>query len=568
MVSCNFVNSKCSRFKKNGGYMFGKRKLFVIVMAIIVVSFLIPEANLAYARVVKRDKSVVFSAVWPPQLDPAVGQGFGSAICYANIYDSIVFPQSDGTIANHLAENIIVSTDGLVYDITLKQGVKFHNGDELQAKDVVFSMNRIRTIGEGFGYLFIPTVKAISSDGPYQVTIELNKAFGPFLSTLVNLYILNEAQVMANLDQEGAYGEFGDYGKGWLITHDAGSGPYMVSEMRIQEHMIAERFVDYWEGFDANNPDKFIFVGTVEPVTTRVMMGKRELEISDQWQSEESFAALDKIDGVELVKFLSGSTLGIQLNTKRAPTDDVHIRKALAYIMDYEGILKGVYPGASRLVSPVSLLMPGSDPNIVGYQKNLEKALEEVKLSKYYDNLDEYPVDVCYAAEWVTADKIALLFQASAAQVGIKVNIAKQPWAKMISDVSKMETTAHANILTIGPHYGEAGTFISRYLSSSCGTWEQTEWLQSEMIDNMINDALATVNVTKRYIKYTKIQKTILDLCPTIFLVDVLEKHAYQSDYLEWGVVDQLSQGGKAIPVQGYNMYMRNIKVFPEKAKK
>ncbi len=548
--------------------MYGKGKLFITVIATLILIFLVSDSDLAFAKDVKRDKTVVFDATWPPRLDPALGQDFSSSICYANIYDSIVFPQSDGTTINHLAENIDISEDGLLYDITLRKGVKFHNGDELQSDDVVFSMNRIITIGEGYGYLFIPIVESIKADGPYNVKIALKKSFGPFLSTLVNLYILNKDQVMANINPEGVYGEFGDYGKGWLITNDAGSGPYMVTEMRLQEHLIAERYVDYWAGFDANNPDRFILIGTAEPVTIRVMMGKRELEISDQWQSEESFAALDKIDGVEIVKFLSGSTLGIQLNTKRAPTDDVHIRKALAYIMDYEGILKGVYPGASRLVSPVSLLMPGSDPAIKGYEKNLEKALEEVKLSKYYGNLDKYPVDVCYAAEWVTADKMALLFQASASQVGIKVNIAKQPWAKMISDVSKMETTAHANILTIGPHYGEAGTFISRYLSSNCGTWEQTEWLQSDEIDALITDALATVDVAERYSKYTKIQELILDICPTIFLVDVLEKHAYQSDYLEWGVVDQLSQGGKAIPVMGYNMYMRDIKIFPERAKK
>jgi len=474
--------------------MKGKSKLLLTVLLTVIFMIAITESSLVAAKTIKKDKTVTFSTTWPPRLDPALGQDFSSAICYANIYDSIVFPQSDGTAANHLAENIEISKDGLIYDITLKKGIKFHNGDELTAEDVIFSMNRLITIGEGSGYLFIPIVGSITSDGPYDVKITLKKPFGPFLSILVNLYILNKAQIMANINPDGPYGEYGDYGKEWLITNDAGSGPYMVSEMRLQEHLIAEKFPEYWGGFDENNPDKFIMIGTVEPVTIRVMMGKRELEISDQWQSEENFATLDNIKGVDLVKFLSGSTLGIQLNTKRPPTDDVHVRKALAYIMDYEGILQGVYPGASRLVSPVSLLMPGSDPSIKGYERNKEKALEELKQSKYFGNLDEYPIDVCYAAEWVTADKMALLFQASAAQIGIKVNIAKQPWAKMISDVSQMETTAHANILTIGPHYGEAGTFISRYLSNSSGTWEQTEWLQSEEIDNMITDALGTVD--------------------------------------------------------------------------
>ena len=423
-------------------------------------------------------------------------------------------------------------------------------------------MDRIINIGEGYGYLFIPVVDKTYSDGLYNVKIQLKKPFGPFLSTLVNLYILNKEQIMENINPDGVYGEFGDYGKEWLITHDAGSGPYAVKAMRLQEHLIAERFIEYWDGFDENHPDKFILIGTAEPVTIRVLMGKRELEISDQWQSEESFAALDKIDGVDIVKYLSGSTLGIQLNTKRAPTDDVHVRKALAYIMDYNGIIQGVYPGASRLLSPVSSLMPGADSSIKGYTKNLEKAMEEIKQSKYYGQLKDYP------AEWVTADKIALLFQASASQIGVKVNIAKQPWAKMISDVSKMETTPHANILTIGPHYGEAGTFISRYLSSSCGTWEQTEWLQDSEIDQLIYDALSTVNDEERYKKYSMIEHKILDICPTIFLVDVLEKHAYQSDYLDWYIVNIVNNGGNAIPVQGYNIYMRNMKIYPEKAKK
>ncbi len=548
--------------------MNGKGNRFVIVVVSLLILLSISNFNDVYARDVKRDKTVVFDATWPPRLDPALGQDFSSSICYANIYDSIVFPKSDGTIVNHLAEKIIVSEDGLLYDITLKKGIRFHNGDELQAEDVIFSMDRIINIGEGYGYLFIPVVDKTYSDGLYNVKIQLKKPFGPFLSTLVNLYILNKEQIMENINPDGVYGEFGDYGKEWLITHDAGSGPYAVKAMRLQEHLIAERFIEYWDGFDENNPDKFILIGTAEPVTIRVMMGKRELEISDQWQSEESFAALDKIDGVDIVKYLSGSTLGIQLNTKRAPTDDVHVRKALAYIMDYNGIIQGVYPGASRLLSPVSSLMPGADSSIKGYTKNLEKAMEEIKQSKYYGQLKDYPIDICYAAEWVTADKIALLFQASASQIGVKVNIAKQPWAKMISDVSKMETTPHANILTIGPHYGEAGTFISRYLSSSCGTWEQTEWLQDSEIDQLIYDALSTVNDEERYKKYSMIEHKILDICPTIFLVDVLEKHAYQSDYLDWDIVNIVNNGGNAIPVQGYNIYMRNMKIYPEKAKK
>jgi peptide/nickel transport system substrate-binding protein len=61
---------------------------------------------------------------------------------------------------------------------------------------------------------------------------------------LVRLYILNKDQVMANI-QDGSYGEYGDYGKEWLTTNDAGSGPYTVKEMKKQEHLYAVKFPDF-----------------------------------------------------------------------------------------------------------------------------------------------------------------------------------------------------------------------------------------------------------------------------------------------------------------------------------
>ena len=80
--------------------MNGKGNRFVIVVVSLLILLSISNFNDVYARDVKRDKTVVFDATWPPRLDPALGQDFSSSICYANIYDSIVFPKSDGTIVN------------------------------------------------------------------------------------------------------------------------------------------------------------------------------------------------------------------------------------------------------------------------------------------------------------------------------------------------------------------------------------------------------------------------------------------------------------------------------------
>lgn len=540
--------------------MSSKRLLAGSVLVGLLLVLSVPFAAAA-------DKQIRFSESWPPRLDPAVGQSYSDSIAYSNLYDSLVFPEPDGTVVPCLAEKWDVSRDGLTYTFTLRKNAKFHNGDPLSSEDVVFSAERLMKIGEGYAYLFTPIVDKVTAPSAQTVRFALKQPFGPFLNALVNLYVLNKKQVSAHLEKPGDYGEWGDYGKKWLLANDAGSGAYQVKEMKMAEHFVAVRFPGYWRGFDANNPDSFTQIATEEPVTIRTLMSKRELEVSDQWQSEENYAAMARIDGVAIARFPSGNVLTFSLNVQKAPTDDVHLRRALAYAFDYDSLLKGVYPSSKQAKGPVSsVLSPQAGP--APYATSLDKAREELKQSKYAGSLAQNPLDICYPAEWVAADKMALLFQASAAKIGIVVRIAKQPWAKMIADVAQPGSTAHVNILTYAPHYGEAGSPLSRYHSRNGGTWEGVEWLKDERIDSLITEAVATVDPKARKVKYDQLTKELIELCPSIWAVDVTEQHAYQAGYVEWGADKRVKAGGSAIPVQGYNFYMRDLKVFPEKVKK
>ena len=78
--------------------------------------------------------SLTFANV--PNADPAKGSDEASSAALANLYDSLVFPTSSGTIQKDLATDWTVSTDGLTYTFTIRQGVAFHKGDALTASDV------------------------------------------------------------------------------------------------------------------------------------------------------------------------------------------------------------------------------------------------------------------------------------------------------------------------------------------------------------------------------------------------------------------------------------------------
>jgi len=153
--------------------------------------FLVPSAEDAemYAALAKgepapekRTLNVTFS--WPTYIDPAVGSDFSSTSSLCNLYDTLVFPNTGGGVDSHLAESWQVSGDGLTWTFVLKKGVKFHNGSELTASDVAFSMNRILEIGEGLAYVFLGTVESATALDDYTVEFKLAQPSGLFLIKL------------------------------------------------------------------------------------------------------------------------------------------------------------------------------------------------------------------------------------------------------------------------------------------------------------------------------------------------------------------------------------------------
>jgi len=493
------------------------------------------EAAPAPAPAAKRMLRVTFA--WPTYIDPAVGSDFSSSSSFVNLYDTLVYPTSKGDVVPHVAERWDASADGLTWTFYLRRGVKFHNGDELTAEDVAFSMERLTTIGEGYGYLYAGSVERSEVVNDYTVRFHMATPYGPFLTTLVKLYIVNKDEVMEHAKSEGSYGEFGDYGKGWLLTHDAGSGPYMVKEMRLEEYLLMEKFDGYWGEFAANAPDEVKFIGTTEPVTIRTMMARQELEISDQWQSVEALQSLDALEGVEISQLYLGTMFYYMMHTKKPPTDDVHFRKAMSWAMDYRTVINDLFPGSRMAQGPVPPGYPGHDPNFTKYDRNLDKAKEELRKSKYYGKVDQYPVEVHWIAEVPDEEKAALLFMSNMADVGIKANIVKVPWLSVVEEMSNIDTSPNIVTVFVSPHYAEAGSLL-------------------------LEDAIATIDREERFAKYRAIQQRIDEICPSLYLFEQAQRQAYQDSYIDWYAAE-----GKSVPVMGYDFAARFIEVYPERMK-
>ena len=498
---------------------------------------------------------------WPTYIDPAVGSDFSSSSSFVNLYDTLVYPTPEGGVKPNVAHNWETSSDGLTWTFNIRKGIKFHDGSELTAEDVAFTMDRIIAIGEGYGYMFAEKVKNTTAVDDYTVRFNLSEPYGPFLITLVRLYILNKDLVMANIKADGTYGAMGDYAKEWLLTNDAGSGPYKVKDVKLEEYVLMEKFDDYW-GFFANNaPDTVKFIGTTEAVTVRTMMSRKELEIGDQWQSVEALNSLDAIAGVEIATMSYGTVFSFMMHTRKPPTDDVHFRRALAYALDYQTVVDKIFPGAILAQGPVSPGYPGHWSSFPTSERDLDKAMEELKKSKYYDELDKYPVEIHWIAEVPDEEKVALLALSNFSDIGVKTNVVKVPWLSVVEEMGNQDQSPNIVTVFVAPHYPEAGSMLSsRYHSSSAPTWEQNEWLLDSKMDKMIDDAIATIDMDERFKKYEEIQMVVDEQQYSLHLFEQAQKHPFQASYIDWPATT-----GDKIPVMGYDFAANLISVYPEK---
>jgi peptide/nickel transport system substrate-binding protein len=244
-----------------------------------------------------------------------------------------------------------------------------------------------------------------------------------------------------------------------------------------------------------------------------------------------------------------------------APTDDIHIRKALAWAMDYQTVITEIMPGSDQAVGPVMAGIPGWNPNVFQYHYDLDKARQELALSKYANNLSQYEISFVWCAEAAFEEKTVQLFAAACEELGIPLDVQKTPWMTMIANQAKLETAPNIAYFLVAGNYPEAGSILeARYASTAAGTWEQNEWLQNATIDAMLRDAFSTVDNTERYQKYQEIQEQIVNMCPTIFLFYWAQPRAYQEYYIDWPAA---KIGGHV--VAGYDLDARWISVYPEK---
>lgn len=457
------------------------------------------------------------------QTDPHKPTDFPGSILMFNLYDFLVRPMPGGTVEPSLAESWTISEDGKTYTFVLRKGVKFHEGSEMAPSDVVFSVQRMLTMKRGFSFL-LSTVEDVKADGD-TVVFTLKAPFSPFLAALIRVAIVNEKLVMAN-KADGEFGEFGDYGEAFLSAQDAGSGAYRIVSHDPQSETVMEMFPDYFEGFAENAPEIVRAKFGVEAVAVRQMMPRREIDLTRLPLPPEIVTALSKADGVEIGEDRRPSIMHFKLNTKKAPLDDVKVRKALSLAFDYQQIyglmqVAGMSQGIPAN-GPVPEGVPGHDPDLPLPVRDVEAAKKLIAESKYAGQPLE--LDLVWFRSVALQERFALLLQANLSEIGVKVNITSAPWPQIVEMATKPETSPHiASVATSMSTTDVDSMLWGEYHSSAGGTYLSMHWLQDPEVDAELEKARLLTDAEERAALYRALSARILDLQPSLFLYQSID---------------------------------------------
>lgn len=537
------------------------RKGWIIAIAIVVI---IVAASITYvvtrpgnnttSSLTKAQQTLSVTWANVPNIDPAIGSDEASSAALVNLYDSLVFPTASGGVVPDLATSWNVSSNGLVYTFHLRTGVTFHNGDNLNASDVVFSMNRLLAMGQGYSYLFSPYVKSTTAPNATTVVFTLKSSFAPFLGSLVRLYVLDKKQVMANIAQ-GSYGSNGDYGSTWLLSHDAGSGPYTVQYINPETNLTIKEYPNYWQGVNPKQPKYMDFIGTTQTSTVQALFASKGIQITDMWQQYSTVQSMVTNPGAKMAKYLSSEEMYLMLNTQKAPTNDIYVREAMSYALNYTAIVDQAFPGNTLSSGPVPSVLPGHNSSLPQSHQNLTKAQDLIKQSKYYGNLANYPITYYWVTAVPAEQKMALQFASDMQKIGLTVNVVGVPWLTVVADLANVSSSPNIVSVETAASYFEAGSILQEMFTNAAqGTWEQNFWLNTSTINNAINAAVKIQNQTARFQAYGNVQKMIYDQYIGIYPFDVTEVRAYYP-----GIVDWYSANGNTIGLLGYDWVLRNI---------
>jgi peptide/nickel transport system substrate-binding protein len=437
----------------------------------------------------------------PDILDPSLGRTYVGRIVFSAACDKLFDIDEKLNIVPQLALSHETSADGKEVTIKLRPGVKFHDGEPLDAEAAKFSIERHMTFPGSFRKSELASVDHVEIVDPLTIKLVLKTPFSPLLSQLTD----RSGMMVSPKAAKEAGDKFG--------RHPVCAGPYKFVERVQQDRMVFEKFADYWNK-DNVFIDRIVFLPIVDATVRLANLKSGGLDLI------ERVLATD-IKDVRSDKRLVLSTapelgyLGLTVNvgndkTKGALSQSEKVRQALDLSIDREALNQVVFNGE---------FTPGNQwvsPTHPYYQKSSPIRPRDVERAKAL--LKEAGVTLPIAVDYMIPkgaenEAVAQVVQSMAAEAGFDIKIRVVEFATTFKQAQAGEFQIFQINWSgrIDPD-GNSYVFLHTKAPQNDGGYSGPE------ADKLMEEGRLVSDPAQRMAVYEKLTKIVLNDEPIIYL--------------------------------------------------
>ncbi|MCB0157107.1 MAG: ABC transporter substrate-binding protein [Caldilineaceae bacterium] len=392
------------------------------------------------------------------------------------------------------------SDDVKTWDLYLKQGILFNNGDELQADDVMFTMGEWLNPDVGSSMLgllgALGTMDNVEKVDDYHIRLHLDT---PDIAIPESLF-----HYPAVILHRGFEGD--------IVQQPVGTGPFLLQEYAEGERARFTRREDYWRMGEDGDPlpylDELIFVSTDKDAGVAALQSGQVDTLYDPRPSD--YLALTGVDGLEIRPVSTAQCLVLRMRVDLEPWDDNRVRTALKMCQDRARILQLAYfdEGVLSIDAHFAPVHPAyAEKPIPEYDPDGARALlEEYAAEKGI----ELPLQVTLATKNDQQEpEIAQALKELAAPAGFEITLdITEPggyWDRWTEVDLGITSWTHRPLGTMVPALA--------YTEEAIGAWNETRWFDDEFT-GLLTDAQATLDVDARREIYSQMEDIMQERGP------------------------------------------------------
>jgi peptide/nickel transport system substrate-binding protein len=475
--------------------MYRRKTLALIIAFLMVFSVVVTTGSQVAAEYA--DEIIVAQGADVVSLDPYGQNDQPSSRVRVQIFDTLVLQNKDLEVEPALAESW-EQIDELTWEFKLREGVKWHNGEDFKADDVVFSLPRA-IASEQVGYI-VSMIDKVEKVDDYTVRITTKEPFAPLLA-----HLSHPAISMMN---EKAVTDAGDD----VNIQPVGTGPFKFVSWDPGVEVVLERNEEYW-GEDLAQTERVIFRPVPENTNRTIELETGNVHIAYDIPPLDVQRVEDD-PNLQLFRGMNLSTTYIGFNCDKEPFSDPVVRQAINHAIDMDVVVEQVYHGVGKKASgPLGSNVAFANEDLVPYEYNPELAKQMLEEAGYSDgdiNL------VIWTNDNQLRMDIAEIVSFQLAEVGINATMEVVEWGAYLQQTGAGEHDMF--ILGWVTVTGDADYGLyALFHSSNCGEAGNRTFYRNDRVDELLDIGRKAQSDEERAEAYYEAQEIIRDDAPWIF---------------------------------------------------